>query len=104
MGDASTPLDMNTITNSRIRPEAKFFFTGDKKFFVKGVTYGPFKPDADGNYLGRPEQVDVDLALMREAGLNLVRIYHSPSRWFLDRCASVSIEVLVTLPFDQQHL
>src|SRR5207244_3363002 len=49
--------------NSRIRPKAKFFFDGEKKFFVKGVTYGPFKPDAEGHYLGRPEQVDVDLAL-----------------------------------------
>ena len=45
---------------------AKFFFDGDKKFFVKGVTYGPFKPDTEGNYLGRPEQVDSDLALMRK--------------------------------------
>ena len=55
-------LDMTSITNSRIRPVAKFFFEGDRKFFVKGVTYGPFKPDAEGNYLGRPEQVDSDLA------------------------------------------
>ena len=45
-----------TKANSRIRPAAKFFFEGDKKFFVKGVTYGPFKPDAEGNYVGRPEQ------------------------------------------------
>ena len=85
--------------NLRIRAVAKFFFEGDRKFFVKGVTYGPFKPDADGNYLGRPEQVDLDLALMREAGLNLVRIYHAPPRWFLDRCASAGMRVLVTLPW-----
>ena len=49
-------------TNSRVRAVAKFFFESDKKFFVKGVTYGPFKPDAEGNYLGQPEQVDADLA------------------------------------------
>ncbi len=85
--------------NSRIRAVAKFFFEGDRKFFVKGVTYGPFKPDADGSYLGRPEQVDVDLALMREVGLNLVRIYHAPPRWFLDRCANAGIRVIVTLPW-----
>ena len=85
--------------NSRIRALAKFFFEGDRKFFVKGVTYGPFKPDADGSYLGRPEQVDVDLALMREVGLNLVRIYHAPPRWFLDRCANAGIRVIVTLPW-----
>jgi O-antigen biosynthesis protein len=85
--------------NSRVRPVAKFFFEGDRKFFVKGVTYGPFKPDAEENYLGRPEQVDVDLALMRKVGLNVVRIYHAPPRWFLDRCAVAGIRVLVTLPW-----
>ena len=85
--------------NSRIRPVAKFFFEGEKKFFVKGVTYGPFKPDAEGHYLGQPEQVDVDLALMRQIGLNLVRIYHAPPRWFLDRCAAAGMRVLVTLPW-----
>ena len=85
--------------NSRIRAVAKFFFEGDRKFFVKGVTYGPFKPDADGSYLGRPDQVDVDLALMREVGLNLMRIYHAPPRWFLDRCANAGMRVIVTLPW-----
>ncbi len=95
----TTSIDMTT--NSRIRPAAKFFLEGDKKFFVKGVTYGPFKPDAEGNYLGRPEQVDADLALMRQAGLNLVRIYHSPPPWFLDRCTNAGIRVLVTLPWEK---
>ena len=92
---------MTQNETSRIRPKAKFFFDGDKKFFVKGVTYGPFKPDADGNYVGRPEQVDADLALMRDAGLNVVRIYHSPPRWFLDRCAAAGMRVLVTLPWEK---
>ena len=32
-----------------------------------------------------PEQVERDLAQMREIGLNVVRIYHVPPRWFLDR-------------------
>jgi glycosyltransferase involved in cell wall biosynthesis len=87
--------------NSRIRPAAKFFLEGDKKFFVKGVTYGPFKPDAEGNYLGRPEQVDADLALMRQAGLNVVRIYHAPPPGFLDRCTNAGMHVLVTLPWEK---
>src|ERR1051325_1850383 len=90
---------MTKTVTSRIRPVAKFFFDGDRKFFVKGITYGPFKPDADGNYLGKPEQVDVDLALMCQIGLNLVRIYHVPPRWFLDRCAAAGMRVLITLPW-----
>ena len=87
--------------NSPIRPRAKFFFEGERKFFVKGVTYGPFKPDAEGNYLGQPHQVKIDLALMREAGLNVVRVYHSPARWFLDQCAAADMRVLVTLPWEK---
>jgi glycosyltransferase involved in cell wall biosynthesis len=85
--------------NSPIRAVAKFFFEDDRKFFVKGVTYGPFAPDPQGNSFGRPEQVDVDLALMRQIGLNLVRIYHPPPRWFLDRCAEAGLRVLTTLPW-----
>ncbi len=90
---------MTIPANSRIRSVAKFFFEGDRKFFVKGVTYGPFKPDAQGNYFGRPEQLDVDLALMRQVGLNLVRVYHVPPRWFLDRCEAAGMRVLITFPW-----
>ena len=62
----------------RVRSVAKFFFEGDRKFFVKGVTYGPFRPDAAGHYLGTPEQARRDLLQMRALGINLVRIYHQP--------------------------
>src|SRR5919198_2625213 len=88
------PLDMTNI-----RPVAKFLFEDDRKFFVKGIAYGPFKPDAKGDYFGRPEQVDVDVRMMREIGLNLVRIYHPPPRWFLDCCAAAGLRVLITLPW-----
>ena len=64
--ECTSPLDMTRSDNFANPTRAKFFFEGEQKFFVKGVTYGPFKPDADGNYLGPPEQVDADLALMRE--------------------------------------
>jgi glycosyltransferase involved in cell wall biosynthesis len=87
--------------NSRIRAVAKFFFEGDRKFFIKGVTYGPFRPDAEGNYLGTPEQLDTDLRLMHEVGVNLVRIYHAPPVWFLDRCAAVGVRVLITVPWSK---
>ena len=84
--------------HSRIRAVAKFFFEGDRKFFIKGVTYGPFKPDAEGHYLGKPEQVDADLGQMRQIGINVLRIYHAPPRWFLDKCADAGMRVLITLP------
>ncbi|HKP03492.1 MAG TPA: glycosyltransferase [Chthoniobacterales bacterium] len=84
-----------------IRAVAKFFFEGDRKFFVKGVTYGPFRPDKEGHYLGPPDQLRRDLAQMRDVGLNVVRIYHVPPRWFLDSCAEAGMRVLVTLPWEK---
>lgn len=85
----------------RIRSVAKFFFEGDRKFFVKGATYGPFKPDSEGHYLGRPERVESDLGLMRQIGINVLRIYHAPPRWFLDQCAAFGVRVLITLPWEK---
>src|SRR5437868_1381737 len=92
---------MTTTKDSRIRAAAKFFLEGDRKFFVKGVTYGPFAPDKAGHYLGTPEQVTRDCAQMREIGLNVVRIYHAPPRWFLDACAAAGMRVLITLPWEK---
>ena len=68
----------------RVRAVSKFFFEGDRKFFIKGATYGPFKPDEKGNTFGTPERMDVDLRMMRETGLNVLRVYHPPPNWFLE--------------------
>ena len=90
---------MSSVSQTPIRAAAKFFFEGDRKFFVKGVTYGPFKPDGEGHFLGSPHQVEQDLIQMRGMGLNVVRIYHVPPLWFLDRCAAASMRVLITIPW-----
>jgi glycosyltransferase involved in cell wall biosynthesis len=82
-----------------IRVRAKFFFEGDRKFFIKGVTYGPFAPDADGEHFGDPAKAKGDLVMMRDAGINLARVYYIPPRWFLDACAAHGIRVLVTIPW-----
>ncbi|MFL6589106.1 MAG: glycosyltransferase [Chthoniobacterales bacterium] len=92
---------MTSASSGPIRAAAKFFLEGDRKFFVKGVTYGPFRPDSEGHFLGTREQAERDLARMREIGLNVVRIYHVPPRWFLDVCASASMRVLITLPWEK---
>src|SRR5207302_4191230 len=90
---------VSTTVLPRICTVAKFFYEGDRKFFVKGDTYGPFKPDASGDYLGTREQAARDLAQIRESGFNVVRVYHCPPRWFLDACAEAGVRALITLPW-----
>jgi glycosyltransferase involved in cell wall biosynthesis len=92
---------VTSASSGPIRAAAKFFLEGDRKFFVKGVTYGPFRPDAQGHFLGPREQAERDLARMREIGLNVVRIYHTPPRWFLDVCAAEGMRVMITVPWEK---
>ena len=68
------------------RPEVrgKFLFVGDTKLWVRGVTYGTFRPDADGHEYHDPETVERDFAQMAAHGLNAVRTYTVPPRWLLD--------------------
>jgi len=82
-----------------IRVRAKFFFEGDRKWFIKGVTYGPFAPDAEGHFVGDPEKARRDFALMQEIGINLLRIYHIPPRWFLDVAREFGLRVLISIPW-----
>lgn len=82
-----------------IKVRAKFFFEGEEKFFVKGVTYGPFAPDEEGHFVGNPEKARQDFALIREMGANLLRIYHIPPTWFLDVAREFHLRVLVSIPW-----
>src|SRR5260370_31311617 len=81
----------------------KFFRSGERKFCLKGVTYGPFSPDAGGGTYASREQTTQDLAQIRELGANLVRVYHVPPRWFLDLAEEQGIKVLIDIPWEE-HL
>ena len=83
----------------RVRVRAKFFFQGEHKWFLKGITYGPFRPDAAGDFVGDPEKLRADLALMRGLGVNTLRIYHVPPRWFLDILAEHGLRALISIPW-----
>lgn len=88
----------------RISANSKFFFHGGRKFFVKGVTYGPFPPREDGGarvFLPSPERVRADFAQMADAGINTVRLYHAPPGWFLDECERAGLKAYVTVPWEQ---
>ncbi|MBI3026067.1 MAG: glycosyltransferase [Candidatus Tectomicrobia bacterium] len=87
------------------RPEVrgKFLYAGGRKLWVKGVTYGTFRPDAYGNEFHRPELVERDFAMMAACGVNAVRTYTVPPRWLLDLAARRGLYVMAGLPWEQ-HL
>src|SRR6516165_3179966 len=84
-----------------IRVSGKFFFAGERKHFVKGVTYGPFRTGSHGVPFPEPATVDKDFALMGEAGINTVRVFTVPPSWLLDAAAEAGLKVMVGLPWPQ---
>src|SRR4051812_5850277 len=90
-------------SRSRVVVDGKFFRLGDKKFYVKGVAYGPLAPNAQGQHFASPEQTALDFDQIRELGANVVRVYNIPPRWFLDLAEAREMKVLVDIPWNK-HL
>jgi glycosyltransferase involved in cell wall biosynthesis len=84
-----------------VRVHGKFFFVGETKHFVKGVTYGPFPTGRHGAPFPERAMVDADFALMAEAGINTVRVFTVPPVWLLDAAQEAGLKLLVGLPWSQ---
>ena len=89
--------------SDRVTVDGKYFCLGGKKFFLKGVTYGPFAPDDDGVTFGSHEQTTRDFELICELGANVLRVYYPPPLWFLDLADEHGLKVLVDIPWPK-HL
>src|SRR5262245_11953101 len=79
---------------ARTTVAGKFLVRGNEKLWVRGVTYGTFRPDRDGNAYGSPRFVKADFAAMAAAGLNALRTYTVPPRWLLDEAQAHGLFVM----------
>src|SRR3990172_9524023 len=94
-----TPSDRLQI--QRPTAKGKFLYVGQQKLWVRGVTYGTFRPAEDGSEFNDPEVIERDLAQIAAHGLNAIRTYTVPPRWFLDAAESHGLRVMVGLPWEQ---
>src|SRR6266511_893351 len=90
----------------RLQPDrphvrGKFLYAGNRKLYVRGVTYGTFRPDEGGCEYGAALTVARDFQQMASAGLNAVRTYTVPPRWLLDLALEHGLYVMVGLPWEQ---
>jgi GT2 family glycosyltransferase len=99
----SQPPSVAHLVAVSARPEVrgKFLFVGRDKFYVRGVSYGTFQPDADGHAYPAPPVVAADFDLMASRGVNTVRTYTVPPEWLLDAAQQHNLRVLVGLPWEQ---
>lgn len=80
----------------------KFIWVGDQKLYVRGVTYGAFRPDEQKREYQDHSAIDRDFRLMAAAGFNTVRIPHTmPPVDLLDAAARHGLRVMVGLSAEQ---
>ncbi|HEX7408815.1 MAG TPA: glycosyltransferase [Candidatus Binatia bacterium] len=86
---------------TRPRASGKFFFRGEEKFFLRGVSYGPFVQASHGAQFPERDMVRRDFALMRDLGANCFRTFTPPPEWLLDLAEEHDLGVLVGLPWTE---
>ena len=77
----------------------KFLQLGAERFWVKGVSYGTFAPDADGKHFPPPARIAEDFAAMQRAGVNTVRTYTVPDQRLLDLAEQHGVRLMVGVPW-----
>src|SRR5438093_222286 len=98
IGSGYKILPVRVKTTPRPRVQGKFIFTGNQKLYIKGVTYGSFKPDSQGVDYPSSSAVQADFALMASNGVNCIRTYTVPPLWLLDLAEEAGLHVMVGLP------
>lgn len=93
-----------TATPDRPRVKGKFLWKGIQKLWIRGVTYGTFRPNANGEQFPLPVIARQDLAQMVLQGFNTIRTYTVPPTWFLDLAQEHGLSIMVGLPWEQHIL
>jgi GT2 family glycosyltransferase len=85
------------------RPAAtgKFLYVDGKTLWVRGVTYGTFRPGPSGKEYPDAAIVERDFALMAASGVNSLRTYTVPPPYVLDAASTHGLRVMVGLPWEQ---
>lgn len=89
------------VEGLRPRVNGKFIFVGEEKFYIRGVTYGPFRPDESGCEYHNMESVEKDFLQMAANNINAVRTYTVPPRWLLDVAQRCGLRVMIGLPWEE---
>src|SRR5262249_36160373 len=93
------PISPEPCSHSRVRVDGKFLARGRQRLWVRGVTYGPFAPAADGQPFPAPDRLAAAFARMRAAGITSVRTYHVPPAGVLRLAEEAGLTVLAGLPW-----
>jgi cellulose synthase/poly-beta-1,6-N-acetylglucosamine synthase-like glycosyltransferase len=80
--------------SNELRVEGKFLAVNGERFWIKAVTYGTFKENAQGEPFPAFEIVRDDFQRMRDAGVNSIRLYTPPPDRIADAAARLGLYLI----------
>src|SRR5271154_959165 len=69
------------------------------KFYIRGVSYGPFAPNSRGERYPEPERAAADFALMKRLGANVIRLYVPPPPWMVEAAQKAGLRMMLGIPW-----
>lgn len=87
--------------SDQLEIRGKFLYLNNKKYYIKGVTYGTFQPQADGSSYPHLNVIKKDFSMMVNHGINSIRTYTVPPPELLDLAQQYGLKVMVGIPWEQ---
>ncbi len=84
---------------ARLVSHGKYLFDGAQKFYIRGVSYGPFAPNSRGERYPEPERAAADFALMKRLGANVIRLYVPPPPWMVEEAQKAGLRMMLGIPW-----
>lgn len=84
---------------ARLVSHGKYLLDGAQKFYIRGVSYGPFAPNSRGERYPEPERAAADFALMNRLGANLIRLYVPPPSWMVEEAQQAGLRMMLGIPW-----
>src|SRR5215208_335350 len=95
--------DGRADVHQRISVSGKLFSLGSRKWYLKGLIYGPFAPNSEGLTLPERPRLLRDLAHIRDLGGNCIRLYFPPPRSLLDDALEHGLRVMIDVPWEKHR-
>jgi hypothetical protein len=84
---------------ARLVSQGKYLLDGAQKFYIRGVSYGPFAPNSRGERYPEPERAAADFALMKRLGANVIRLYVPPPPWMVEAAQAAGLRMMLGIPW-----
>jgi len=84
---------------TRLVSHGKYLLDGAQKFYIRGVSYGPFAPNSRGERYPEPERAAADFALMNRLGANVIRLYVPPPSWMVEEAQKAGLRMMLGIPW-----